>query len=74
MPPWTPGTAIRLGGTALPGYYAGLFRADGRNVWMYATADRDGIAIDSDRLVWVTPLDNAAFLAALRAAGARLEG
>jgi hypothetical protein len=71
--PYTPGMAIRLGGAALPGYYAGLFRADGRNLRMYATADRDGIAIDADRRVWVTPPDNAVFLEALRAAGARLD-
>lgn len=70
----SPAIAVRLAGTALPGYYAGLFRANGKNLRIYATADRDGIEIESDRRVWVTPPDNAAFLAALQAAGARIEG
>jgi hypothetical protein len=70
---WSPGRAFRIAGTAVPGYFAGLFRADGANVRMYATAERDGIAIAAGRTVFVTPPDNTAFLAALRAAGARAE-
>lgn len=71
--PHSPAITLRLAGTALPGYYAGLFRADGQKLRIYATADRDGIAIESDRRVWVTPPDNTAFLEGLRAAGARVE-
>ncbi len=70
---WSPGRAVRIAGTAIPGYFAGLFRADGANVRMYATAESDGIAVAADRTVFVTPPDNDAFLAALRAAGARVE-
>lgn len=62
-----PKVGIRLWGTAMPGYYTGLFRADTTATRIYATTLKDGVLIEGDRLrLFLSPEDPDAFLDALR--------
>lgn len=65
--------ALRLVGTAMPGFYLGHFRKGGKGLHAAATA-RDGLFVDGGRRVFVTPADPAGFVRALEQWGARAEG
>jgi hypothetical protein len=65
-----PKVTMRLFGTAFPGYYTGLYRADGANTKVYATDLKSGVLVEGPARVYVSPADPDAFLAALREAGA----
>lgn len=65
-----PTAAFRLMGTAVPGYYIGLFRMAGATVWVAGTHLDEGVLVESSRPVFVTPTDVDGFLAALAQAGA----
>lgn len=59
------GGALRLAGSALPGFYLGLFRASGRNLHVAATDLKEGVLVEGDRTVYVSPADLDAFCAAI---------
>ncbi len=65
-----PTAAFRLMGTAVPGYYIGLFRMAGATVRVAATQLEEGVLVEARRRVFVTPADVDGFLAALEHAGA----
>ncbi len=66
-----PGVTLRLAGTAFPGYYTGLFRADGATTRIYATQLRaEGVLLEGPARVFLSPEDPNAFLEALAHAGA----
>lgn len=65
-----PGSAFRLMGTAVPGYYIGLFRMAGTTVRVAATHLQEGVLVEAQRRVFVSPEDVDGFLAALEQAGA----
>lgn len=60
------GRALRIGGSSLPGFHLGLFRAGGRTLHVAATDLKDGVLVEGDRVVFVSPADPEAFLATLR--------
>lgn len=66
------GWAWRVAGSALPGFYLGLFaRKEGR-FHAAATDRKDGLFVEGGgKRVYVSPADPAAFVAALEAVGAR---
>jgi hypothetical protein len=75
-----PQVKLRLAGAAMPGYYTGLFRADGTTTRIYATSLKDGVLLEcpgrggAERRrparVFVSPAEIPEFLAALREEGA----
>lgn len=65
-----PKLGLRLAGTALPGYYSGWFRMDGKNTLLRATDVTDGVLLEGQRRVFINPADPEAFLADLRTSGA----
>lgn len=67
-----PSSVFRLMGTAVPGYYHGLFRMGGATVRVAATHLNEGVLVEGNRGVFVTPEDVDEFLAVLRQAGAVL--
>lgn len=67
---YRPDSAFRLIGTALPGYYIGLFRMGGETVRVAATHLGEGVLVDGPRRAFLTPEDVDAFLTALEQAGA----
>jgi Bacterial PH domain len=69
----SPKVTLRLVGTAFPGYYTGLFRADGANTRMYATDLKRGVLVEGPQRVYVSPAEPEAFLAALRDAGGTID-
>jgi hypothetical protein len=65
-----PRVGIKLWGTAAPGYYTGLFRADGANTKIYATSVNEGVLIEGpDLRVFINPERQAEFLEAYRSMG-----
>jgi hypothetical protein len=68
----TPSFGLRLGGTALPGYYTGWYRVDGERTLVYATHHDEGALIEADRRCFLTPRDLDHFLEALAHEGARV--
>ena len=68
--PHTPKVTLRLVGTAFPGYYTGIFRADGATTRLYATDLVSGVLLEGPARVYLSPADPTAFLTALHAAGA----
>lgn len=63
--------AFRLAGTAIPGsLYLGRFRGCGRWLHCASSSVTEGWLIEGERVVYVSPADDAAFAEALRAAGA----
>lgn len=63
---------LKLAGSAFPGYYTGWFLLEGTRTRVYATSLREGVLVEGESRVFVTPADQDGFLAALAAAGARL--
>jgi len=72
--PHTPRVTLRLAGTAVRGYYTGIFRADGETTRLYATELRDGVLVEGPQRVYLSPEHRDAFLDALRSAGATVDG
>jgi hypothetical protein len=69
-----PRVGIKLWGTAAPGYYTGLFRADGANTKLYATSAKEGLLIEgSDFRVFINPERQTEFLEAFPAVGGAVE-
>jgi len=66
----SPSVKLRLAGAAMPGYYTGIFRADGTTTRIYATSLKDGVLLEGPARVYVSPADIPEFLAALREEGA----
>lgn len=61
---------LRLFGVGMPGYYAGIFRLDGRTSRVYATHVHDGVLLEGGKQrVFVTPDNVEGMLVALREAG-----
>jgi hypothetical protein len=69
----SPKVTLRLFGTAFPGYYTGLFRADGANTRVYATDLKRGVLVEGPARVYISPAEPEAFLAALRDAGSAVD-
>jgi len=66
-----PSVTFRLAGSAFPGYYTGLFRADGATTRVYATQLKsEGVLLEGPARVFLSPEDPAALLKALEEAGA----
>ncbi len=65
-----PSSTFRLMGTAVPGYYVGLFRMGGARVYVAATHLGEGVLVEGARGLFVTPPDVDEFLAVLQQAGA----
>ncbi|MFI5302357.1 MAG: PH domain-containing protein [Polyangiales bacterium] len=70
---YSPSGIWRVGGTALPGYFTGRYRADGEGIRMFATDTSHGVLIIGKDRLFVTPSDEAAFLEALRTGGAQVD-
>lgn len=69
-----PKVTLRIAGTAINGYYTGLFRADGARTRIYATDLKSGVLVEGPNArVFLSPAERHAFLDALRAAGATVE-
>ncbi len=69
------GRVWKIAGSAVPGYYAGLFSLAGGRARLYAsTVKVEGVLVEGAARVFVTPADVPGFLAALRSHGARVEG
>lgn len=65
-----PQVGLRLWGSSAPGYYTGLFRADGVNTKLYATSVEEGVLIEGEGVrVFVNPEQQDAFLEAMRTLG-----
>lgn len=65
--------ALRLGGTGLPGVLMlGAFWGSGRFLHCAASSLKEGWLIEGDRTVYVSPIDNDGFAAALREAGVQV--
>ncbi|HPC83230.1 MAG TPA: PH domain-containing protein [Thermoanaerobaculaceae bacterium] len=71
---YTPSRALKWGGTAMPGYYAGRFSVDGVSTRVYASALRqEGVLLEGEPRLFLTPADIDGFLTALRDNGARFD-
>lgn len=69
----TPAKAWKRAGSGLPGYYAGSFSVDGQPARVYASAIKtEGVMLEGEPRVFVTPTDTAGFLEALRRHGVRV--
>ena len=68
-----PQVKLRLAGAAMPGYYTGYFRADGKTTRIYATTLKDGVLLEGPARIYLSPADIPEFLDALRAEGASVE-
>jgi hypothetical protein len=68
-----PRVTLRLLGSAMPGYYTGVFRADGKTTRVYATDLRQGVLIEGAARIFLSPADLPGFLAELRESGAVVE-
>ncbi len=68
--PHAPKRIWRVAGAAMPGYYTGLYRDEGRNVRVYATDLEHGVLVEGESRVIVSPEHVEFFLAALRDEGA----
>jgi hypothetical protein len=68
----TPGRALKVAGNGLPGYYTGFYRVDGASARVYATRLTDGVLLEGERRVFVTPEDVDGLLAELHRHGARV--
>lgn len=68
-----PSRSLKLIGSAMPGYYAGIFLLDGARTRVYATSLRKGILVEGTARLFVSPADPIAFMEALARAGARVE-
>ncbi len=72
--PHRAGAPRRIAGTAVGGYYTGLYRIDGKSTRIYATDLTSGVLVEGpDVRVFVSPEDPRGFLDALAAAGATAE-
>lgn len=69
--PGPAGRALKVAGSAAPGYYAGRFRVDGKSTRIYATTLKDGVLVEGETRVFVSPADPGGFMAALVTSGAR---
>jgi hypothetical protein len=68
-----PAGMSRVAGTALPGYYTGLFRESGESTRVFATTLEEGVLVEGPIRLFLSPDDADGLLAALRAAGATVE-
>ena len=68
---YSPERIWRLVGTGLPQLYLGLYRVDGRNMHVAATRRSDGVLVEGERVMWITPEDPEAFLQEAERAGAK---
>ncbi|MGE5234828.1 MAG: PH domain-containing protein [Acidobacteriota bacterium] len=59
----------RLSGLGLPGYYSGTFMFDHAATTVAATTQQEGVLIEGDTRIFVSPATPQEFLAALAAAG-----
>jgi hypothetical protein len=69
---YTPVRLWRLAGTAVPGYYTGLYRESGTTTRVYATDLTRVILFDGPARVILSPEDPAGMLRALEAEGAHV--
>jgi hypothetical protein len=72
--PHAAGKTRRIAGTAIGGYYTGLYQVDGKRTRIYATELTSGVLVEgADGRAFLSPEDPGAFLHALAAAGATAE-
>lgn len=72
---YTPTRALKWGGTGMPGYFAGRFSVDGQATRVYASGIRqEGVLLEGDRRLFVTPADIDGFLTALHNEGVQTGG
>jgi hypothetical protein len=69
----TPSKLWRVGGTAVPGYYTGLYRESGQTTRVYATDVRRVVLFEGPARVILSPEDRVAFLRALEEEGVTVE-
>jgi len=60
----------KVAGSAVPGYYAGVFRLDGESARVYASQVKEGVLVEGAKRVFVTPAEPEAFIAAVTRHGA----
>jgi hypothetical protein len=73
--PHVPSRLWRIAGSAMPGYFTGLFREEGKNTRVYATdLTRTVLIVSGDARVIVSPESREAFLGALEEQGASVVG
>ncbi len=70
--PHQPLLGERMSGLGVPGYFAGVFVFDTAPTSVYATTQDDGVLLEGDLRIFVTPERREAFLQALAAGGAAL--
>jgi hypothetical protein len=70
--PYAARPTLRLAGTAVGGYYTGLFREARATTRLYATDLAAGVLLEGPARVYLSPEDREGFLAALRAEGAEV--
>lgn len=63
----TPVRVFRVAGSAMPGYFTGLYREDGQSLRVYATDLKRGILVEGSERVFINPEDEDAFLTAVEA-------
>lgn len=68
---YTPPRFWRIFGIGMPGYWVGRFR-DGAPLRAYASRIRNGVLLEGEPRVYVTPADIPGFLEALRAQGVEI--
>jgi hypothetical protein len=69
----TPSKLWRVGGTAAPGYYTGLYRESGETTRVYATDVMRVVLFEGPARVILSPEDRVAFLRALEEEGVAVE-
>jgi hypothetical protein len=70
---YRPGGAFKRAGSAFPGYYTGSFSLDGTSSKVFATTLKEGVLLEGERRVFVTPEEPEQFLAALAEHGANID-
>lgn len=65
---YTPGRVWRVAGSAMPGYFTGLYRENGASLRVYATDIKRGILVEASDRVFINPEDEDAFLSAVEVA------
>ncbi len=63
----------RVAGSAMPGYYTGLFREEGKNTRVYATDLKRTVLVEGESRIVVSPEHVEFFLSALRDEGASVD-
>jgi hypothetical protein len=66
---YSPSRLWRVAGTAVPGYYTGVYRESGETTRVYATDVQRVVLFEGEQRVLVSPEDRVGFLRALEEEG-----